>query len=94
MTQYERRHLHLSKVDDVFLPGDRIDLDHGQRCSNAKRAIENVDSEDDRIALTERRNCLETTWPHSLRSSVSPLRFRDLCIICLERIKQVIDNVG
>lgn len=94
MTQYERRHPHLPEVDDVFLPSDRVNLDHSQRCSNAKRSVENVDSEDDRIALTESRNRLETTRPHSLRSGVSPLSFRDLCVVRLERIKQVINNVG
>jgi len=71
-----------------------IDLDDGERCSNPEGSIQDINTKDDGVSLTESSNGLEATRPNGLRGSISSLGFSNLCIVCREGIEEVIDNVG
>lgn len=85
--------LHFAQVDNFLLLRLRVDLNDAQRRSNAQRAIEDVDSKDDRITLRKRGNDLETAWPDGLRRSIPPLCLHDLLIVRREGIEEVVDDV-
>lgn len=89
-----QRNAHFTEIYYFLLASCGVNLNNGQWSANSESAIENINTQNDGIALTERCNNLQTTGPDSLRSSVFPLGFSDLIVVSLERVKQVIDNVG
>jgi len=90
----DRIDLHFSEIDNGLGTSRRIRLDHCEGGSDSKGPVQDIDTEDDRVAFTERRDDLQATGPHSLRSSVSSLGFCDLLVVSLERVKQVVDDIS
>jgi hypothetical protein len=86
--------LHLSKINDLFLSSRGVNFDNSQRCADTQTAIQNVHTEDDGISLSESRNRLETAGPNCLRSRVLPLCFDNLFVVGLERIEEMVNDVG
>jgi hypothetical protein len=79
---------------DLPLLGDRVDFDHTQGRAHAQGAVEDVDAEDDRVALGERGYGLQPARPDGLRSGVAALRLHDLGVVSGKSVEQVIDDVG
>lgn len=85
---------HLAEIDYLPFLSDSVDLDNAQRSTDAERAVQDVDTKDDRVAFCETCNGLEPTWPDRLRCSIAAFCLHDLCVVRSERVKQVVDDVS
>lgn len=85
--------LHFPQINDFLLLGLRIDFDNAERGADAQGTIENIHSKNDGLSFGKTSDDLETTWPHSLRGSVTTLGLHDLRIISGEGIEQMVNNI-
>lgn len=79
--------LHLAEINNILLLRFWVDLHDTQRCTDTKCPVEDVDTEDDRVAFRECRNGLQTTWPYCLRCRIFSFRFHYLSIVGRERVE-------
>jgi hypothetical protein len=92
-TSTRQSYPHFTQVDGLFLSGRRVYLDDSQRCSDAQGTVQDVDTKNDRVALTESGNDLETTGPDRLRCGITTFGLRYLVVVGLERVEQVVNDV-
>lgn len=87
-------HVHLSQVDDLTLLRNRVDFHDTKRGANSQCTIQDIDTEDYRVALGEARDGLQAARPNRLWRSVLTLSLHDLSIIGSEGVEKMVDDVG
>lgn len=85
---------HFAKIDDLLRPSGRVSLDDSQWCTNAKSSVQDINAQDDRVALTKRGDDLQSARPDGGGRCITPLGFHNFLVVCLEGIEEMVDDIG